>query len=105
MLDPDRYYPADLNTLTVRLVEVVSNICQVQQQLHDALVEEHRVRYHTFQTSLETSVAAKERDADIEAFAQWCAVQDSKLELATLGEERDLLRDLLELKRDARGNK
>jgi hypothetical protein len=97
MLDPERYYPPDRNILGVRLVEVVNNICQIQQQLHDALVEEHRVRYHTFQTSLETSVSGREREADIQAFAQWCAVQDCRLELVTLQEERDLLRDLLEL--------
>jgi hypothetical protein len=104
MLDPDRYWPATTGTLAIRLVEVTHQIIELTTQYRDALVSQRQAYYHTFSTSLATSVAAKERDADFASYAEWCAIQDIRCELTSLKHERKLLLRLLDVN-DASGNK
>ncbi len=104
MLDPDRYWPASHDTLTIRLVEVTHQIIELRRQAHDALVSQRQTYYHTFTTSLATSVAAKDRDAELASYAEWCALQDTRCELAGLKDERKLLLRLMDVS-DASGNK
>lgn len=97
MLDPERYFPIDRRILAARLVEVAHNLCELYEQRRAAVIEERRLRFHTFQTTLETSVAARDRAADIESYAQWVAVQDINTQIQDCTEERELIKTLLEL--------
>lgn len=97
MLDPDRYWPASTDVLAIRLVEVTHQIIELSRQYHDALVSQRQSYYHTFSTSLATSVAAKERDAELASYAEWVALQDVRCELISLKHERKLLLRLLDV--------
>ena len=101
MLDPERYWPANEDQLCVRLVEVTSQITELGIQYRDALVKQRQSYYHTFSTSVTTSVAGRERDADLATLAEWAAVQDIRCELMNLKHERKLLLKLLDVN-DAR---
>jgi hypothetical protein len=102
MLDPNKYFPIEPHALTWRLVEVACDLTECYKQLHDATLEERRCRQKVFVDATESSVAARERSADIASFAQWAAVQDIKTDIQDLTEERDLIRFLLELNLDAK---
>lgn len=96
MLDPDRYFPLKRDELIFRLIEVTAELCSLHRELHDAVVEERRLRFKAFQASIDTSIAAKDRAADIESYGIWVAVQDCKAQIADYTEERDLIRLLIE---------
>lgn len=104
MLDPDRYWPATNGTLAIRLVEVTHQLVDLSRQYHDALVSQRQSYYHTFSTSMATSVAARERDADLASYAEWCAMQDVRCDIIALKHERKLLLRLLDVN-DASGKR
>lgn len=101
MLDPERYWPVDQDALAARFVEVTIQLNDMRRQYKEALVSQRQTYYHTFTMSSATSVAAKEREADLASLTEWLVVEDTRCELVELKNERKLLLRLMDVN-DAR---
>lgn len=95
MLSPDRYFGQDEGFLTQRYIEVCAQLAGLYVQLHDAQVAERKTRHYSFWGSGETTVAARNREADAASLTDWIAVRDIEATIADMQEERDMLVNLL----------
>lgn len=97
MLSVEQYFPINVDKLCQRLIDVTERLSALRAEYHDAMVEQKKTYYHAFSTSLESSVAARERDGEMASLAQWIALQDVRAEIFQLVDERKLLNRLLDV--------
>lgn len=93
--DFSKYPQQSWGWLEDRLAEVASQLANAFEMLASAQSSERSARVSAFMSSLEPSVAGRERDAEAQSLGQYTAVMETQGRIKALTEERDLLRLLL----------
>lgn len=97
--DFSAYIEKTADELLARLASLTSELANAHIMLGTSLQQEKSARVMGFMRSQETTVAAKERDAESQALASYTSVVELKASILALTEERDLLRLLIEDRR------
>ena len=81
--------------LLSRLAEIVDELVSLYYEARLSLVAERRAYNDAFQHSVESSIAGKTRDAEMQSFYAWEAVQEVNAKIKQFVEERELIKEIL----------
>ena len=81
--------------LLSRLADVVDEVVSLYYEARLSVVEERRSYNDAFQHSVEGSIAGKTRDAEMQSFYAWEAVQEVNAKIKQQVEERELIKEIL----------
>lgn len=93
--DPTLLGRASRSQLRMCLAQTICSLHAATREVGILTAQLHRARVHAWNRSLATSVAAREKDAEAETIDLFCALTDSRSEVACLELERDLYRTFL----------
>ena len=81
--------------LLSRLAEVVDELMSLYDEARLSIVEERRAYNDAFQHSVETSIAGKTRDAEMQSYYALVAVQEVNAQIKGRVEERELIKEIM----------
>ena len=79
--------------LLSRLAEVVDELVSLYYEARLSVGEERRAYNDAYQHSVETSIAGRQRDAEMQSFYAWEAVQEVNAKIKQQVEERELIKE------------
>ena len=81
--------------LLSRLAEIVDELVSLYYEARMSVVEERRAYNDAFQHSVESSIAGRQRDAEMQSFYAWEAVQEVNAQIKQRIEERELIKEIM----------